>query len=135
MHAASRLFSWSSWHLQVACLHLECWTIYICLFNPFFLVSARQNRPPLEAPCNPIQIKMIPGIIWSQFPYSGACVPSSDSSYVPGIYDGCCVPVLLLLLLLLLQLLHYFFVQKITAAAAAAALLLLLCIFHSYATM
>ena len=31
MHAASVFFpgTWSSWHLQVACSHLKCWTIYL----------------------------------------------------------------------------------------------------------
>ena len=49
--------AWSSWHLQVACLHLNCWTIYfttsVCYSNAFFLVSERSgwNRPLHEAPC------------------------------------------------------------------------------------
>ena len=51
MHAASRLFpgAWSSWPLQVACLHLKCWTIYFittsaCHSNPCFFVSERSGR-------------------------------------------------------------------------------------------
>ena len=51
MHAVSGLFSWtrSSWHLQVACLHLKCWTIYFittsaCHSNPCFFVSERSGR-------------------------------------------------------------------------------------------
>ena len=46
--------AWNSWHLQVACLNLKCWTIYyVCLFVLFFLVSerSRRNRPLREAPC------------------------------------------------------------------------------------
>ena len=50
--------SWSSWHLQVACLHLFFWTIYyICHSAPFLLVSERsgRNRPLREAPCIAVQ--------------------------------------------------------------------------------
>ena len=47
--------AWRSWHLQVACLHLICWTTYICHSVPFLLVSERsgrnRNRPRREAPC------------------------------------------------------------------------------------
>ena len=47
--------AWRSWHLQVACLHLQCWTIYcyICHSSAFFLVSDRSgwNHPLREAPC------------------------------------------------------------------------------------
>ena len=36
--------AWSSWHLQVACLHPKCWTIYfttsICHFNQLFIARA-----------------------------------------------------------------------------------------------
>ena len=42
--------------LQVACLHLKCWTIYhICHSVPFFIVSERSgwDRPLREAPCTP----------------------------------------------------------------------------------
>ena len=39
----------SSWHLQVACLHLKCWTIYSCTTStchsvPFCFVSERSGR-------------------------------------------------------------------------------------------
>ena len=39
----------SSWHLQVACLHLKCWTVYfittsVCHSNPCFFVSERSGR-------------------------------------------------------------------------------------------
>ena len=47
--------AWSSWHLQVASLHLKCWTMYyIRHSNPFFLVSERSGRNRLlrYAPCN-----------------------------------------------------------------------------------
>ena len=37
--------AWSSWHLQVACLHLNFWTICcICHSVPFLLVSERSGR-------------------------------------------------------------------------------------------
>ena len=50
--------AWSSWHLQVACLHLSRSTIFLlhlsCYFISFFLVSMRswRNSPLGEAPCN-----------------------------------------------------------------------------------
>ena len=44
--------AWSSWRLQVACLHLEYWTVYCIRHSvPFFLVSERSGPPPREAPC------------------------------------------------------------------------------------
>ena len=40
--------AWSSWHLQVACLHLKCWTIYfttsVCNSNPCLFVSELSGR-------------------------------------------------------------------------------------------
>ena len=41
----------SSWHLQVACLHPKCWTIYyICHHsNPFFLATACSGRSTRSA--------------------------------------------------------------------------------------
>ena len=54
--------AWSSWHLQVDCLHLKCWTIYyICHSNPFFLVSERsgRNRPLREAPCTTYLVQQL----------------------------------------------------------------------------
>ena len=49
--------AWSFWHLQVACLHLKCWTIYLLHLSVipilFFLVSEGSGRdhPLREVPC------------------------------------------------------------------------------------
>ena len=45
--------AWSSWHLQVAWLHLKCWTIYhIWRSVPFFLSERSGRKRPLrEVPC------------------------------------------------------------------------------------
>ena len=42
--------AWNSRHLQVACLHPKCWTIYMCHSVPFFLVSERSGWNRLFAP-------------------------------------------------------------------------------------
>ena len=42
--------AWNSRHLQVACVHPKCWTIYMCHSVPFFPVSERSGRSRLFAP-------------------------------------------------------------------------------------
>ena len=63
--------AWSSWHFQVACLHVKCRTIYhiICHSAPFLLVSERRRRIVPQAkhstaqcnqPCTKQQTKYVP---------------------------------------------------------------------------